>query len=123
MTLLKSLYYRDLFFPLKMFYHPKGDAYHSPIVFTYILSPDGRCEAYPLGVQLFLLMLYFGLGKVYWIPKTNRVSRVFFARKCFIPRREMHGISIRGPIVFTYVLFWVRKRILDFQFTNGFLPF
>ena len=28
-----------------------------------------------------------------------------------------------GPIVFTYVLFRVRKRILDFQFTGGFLPF
>ena len=28
-----------------------------------------------------------------------------------------------GPIVFTYVLFWVRKRILDFQLTGGFLPF
>ena len=28
-----------------------------------------------------------------------------------------------GPIVFTYVLFWVRKRILDFQFTGGFWHF
>ena len=28
-----------------------------------------------------------------------------------------------GPIVFTYVLFWVRKRILNFQFAGGFLPF
>ena len=28
-----------------------------------------------------------------------------------------------GPIVFTYVLFCLRKRILDFQFTGGFLPF
>ena len=26
-----------------------------PIVFTYVLSPEGRCEAYPVGVQLFLL--------------------------------------------------------------------
>ena len=28
-----------------------------------------------------------------------------------------------GPIVFTYVLFWVRKTLEAFQFTNGFLPF
>ena len=28
-----------------------------------------------------------------------------------------------GPIIFTYVLFCVRKRILDFQFTGGFLLF
>ena len=28
-----------------------------------------------------------------------------------------------GPIVFTYVLFCVRKRILDFQLKDGNLPF
>ena len=28
-----------------------------------------------------------------------------------------------NPIVFTYVLFWVRKRIVDFKFTGGFFPF
>ena len=27
-----------------------------------VLSPEGRCVAYPVGVQLFLLMFYFGLG-------------------------------------------------------------
>ena len=26
----------------------------APIVFTYVLSPEGRCEAYPVGVQLRL---------------------------------------------------------------------
>ena len=36
-------------------------------------------------------------------------------RKCFIPRREMRSISSGGPIVFTYVLFWVRKRMWHFQ--------
>ena len=36
-------------------------------------------------------------------------------RQCFIPQREIRSISSRGPIVFTYVLFWVRKGILDFQ--------
>ena len=28
-----------------------------------------------------------------------------------------------GPIVFTYVIFCIRKRILHFQFVGGFLPF
>ena len=28
----------------------------------------------------------------------------------FIPRREMRSISSRGPIVFTYDIFWVSKR-------------
>ena len=34
-----------------------------PIVFTYALSPKGRCVAYPVGVQLFLLMFYFWVRK------------------------------------------------------------
>ena len=37
----------------------------------------------------------------------------------FIPRRHTEG----GPIVFTYVLFCVRKRILDFQFVTEKTPF
>ena len=39
--------------------------------------------------------------------------------KQFIPRRHTEG----GPIVFTYVLFCVRKRILDFQFVTEKTPF
>ena len=34
---------------------------------------------------------------------------------CCIPPREMHSISSWGPIVFTYVLFWVREVILHFK--------
>ena len=41
--------------------------------------------------------------------------------KCFIPQREMRSISSRGPIVFTYVLFWVREGISHFQKSIGFL--
>ena len=35
------------------------------------------------------------------------------------PKGRLPADSSRGPIVFTYVLFCVRKRILDFQFTSG----
>ena len=74
-------------FCFKMFYPPKGvcfaDSQRGPIVFTLhfigvgrgtqdsksnwfyriffcenVLSPGGRCIAYPVGVQLFLLMFY-----------------------------------------------------------------
>ena len=37
----------------------------------------------------------------------------------FYPPKGTEG----GPIVFTFVLFCVRKRISDFQFKGGFLPF
>ena len=30
-----------------------------------VLSPEGICVAYPVGVQWFFLMFYFGLGRVY----------------------------------------------------------
>lgn len=33
----------------------------------------------------------------------------------------MRSISSRGPIVLTYVLFWVREGILHFQKSIGFL--
>ena len=38
------------------------------------------------------------------------------------PKGRLLADSSRGPIVFTYVLFCVRKRILGFQFRGGFLP-
>ena len=52
-----------------------------------------RCAAYPVGVLLFLSPkgdakriqegsnCIFGLGKVYWISKINKVYRVFFLRE------------------------------------------
>ena len=50
-------------------------------------------------------------------PKYCDFGRAF-SSKCFIPRREMHSISSGGPIVFTYVLFWVRKWTLKKKFTQ-----
>ena len=40
-----------------------------PIVFTYVLSPEGRCEAYPVGVQLFLLMFYPPKGDTQYLTR------------------------------------------------------
>ena len=77
-----------------MFYPPKGDTQYltrgpivftyvlspegrtegGPIIFTYVLSPEGRCEAYPVGVHLFLLMFYFVLGNELW--KKKKVTQV-----------------------------------------------
>ena len=44
---------------------------------TMDLSPEGRCVAYSVGVQLFLLMFYFGLGRVYCTFK-NRLGFLRF---------------------------------------------
>ena len=128
-----------------------ADTVGGPIVFTYVLfcvrkrildfqilnlqsaflrPPEcfiprrDSAEQSPKGVQLFLLMFYFGLGNVYWTFNLQSVFCLFETSKMFSPpeglcRAEPEG----GPIFFTYVLFWVRKRILDFQFTGGFFPF
>ena len=78
----------------------------------------------PKEVQLFLLMSYFVLGNVYWTFNLQTVFCLFETFKMFYPPK---GLCIAdtegGPIVFAYVLFCVRKRILDFQFTFGFLSF
>ena len=50
------------------------------------------------------------------ICNAERVQPTTWWWKTFYPPKETEG----GPIVFTYVFFFVRKRILDFQFTDGF---
>ena len=78
----------------------------------------------PKEYQLFLLMSYFVLGNVYCTFNLLAVLCLFETSPMFYPsKRRLLADSSRGPIVFTYVLFCLRKRILDFQFTNGFLPF
>ena len=63
------------------------------------LSTEGTLKSRePKEVQLFLLMFYPPKG---------------------LCKADTEG----GPIVFTYVLFCLRKRILDFFFNSGFWPF
>ena len=38
------------------------------------------------------------------------------------PKGSLLAASSRGPIVFTYVLFWVSKTLESFQFTDGNSP-
>ena len=82
-----------------------------PIVFTYVLSPEGRCVAYPVGVQLRLFpFIEFWVRKgILDFKNLYGLSRFFLRENVFILRREMNSISSRGPIVFTYVLFVVGR--------------
>ena len=74
----------------------------------------------PKEVQLFLLMSYFGLGNVYWTFNLQAVFCLFETLKMFYPPKGLCKADTKGgPIVFTYVLFCLRKRILDFHFTGG----
>ena len=109
---------------LLMFYPPKGhllaDSSRGPIVFTYI-SPEGTsaCRLQ----QLFFTYELFGLVRVYWTFNLQTVFFLFEPPECLSPGGTLQSRARRWSIVFTYVLFWVRKRILDFQFTGGLLPF
>ena len=85
--------------------------------------PKGLCRAeYPRRSNCFYLC-FFVLGNVYWIFNLLTVFRLFETFKIYLPKGLCKADTEWGPIVFTYVIFWVRKRILDFQFTDGFLPF
>ena len=96
----KSVYSIGLFETLKMFYPPKG-----------------RLPADSSRVQLFLLIFYFGLGNVYWTFRFCGGNRLFQILRLFYPsKRRLPEDSSRGPIVFTYVLFWVRKTLEAFLF-------
>ena len=58
------------------------------------------------------------------VSKSALVIRLFENPPMFYPPKErLPADSSRVPLVFTFVLFWVRKRKLDLQFTDGFLPF
>ena len=69
-------------------------------------------------------MSYFVLGNVYWTFNLLAVFCLFETLKMFYPPKGLYKADTEGgPIVFTHVLFCVWKPILDFQFTDGFLPF
>ena len=78
------------------FWNAGSRAYYCNIMSTIgrsadYLSPEWIAIAEPKVVPLFLLMFY---------P----------------PKGRLPADSSRGPIVFTYVLFWVRKTLEAFQF-------
>ena len=74
-----------------------------------------RCLSWELAVSPIYLKFYWSLGWPF---------RVFCTIWCIYPSKGLCKANTEGgPIVFTYFLFCVRKRILDFQFTSGFLHF
>ena len=83
-----------------------------------VLSPEGRCRAYPVGVQLFLLMFYPPKGDTQYLTRgpidtlsiyclSERLEHfknqlgllTFFPSKCFIPRREIRSISLGVQLI------------------------
>ena len=86
-----------------------------------ILSPEGRCVAYPVEVQFFFYIYIICLSnRVLHFHKSIKFLKIFEPRKCFIPRREIRSISSRGPID-TLSIYCLRERILHFQKSIGFL--
>ena len=72
---------------------------------------------------MFLLMSYFGLGNVYWTFNLRAVFCLFETPRMFYPPKgSLLAASSRGPIVFTYVLFWVSKSLETFHFRAGIWP-
>ena len=103
------------------FYHP----YKTHVFKTFIPRRDSAKQI-PKEVQLFLLMSYFGLGNVYLTFNLLAVFCLFETSKMFYPPEGLCASKVPKMVqlFFTYILFFgARKRILDFQFTDGFLPF
>ena len=80
-------------------------------------------EAAPKGSNSYSFH-FIGAGKGAGGFNLHAVFCLFENLKMFYPPKGLCKADTEGgPVVFTYVLFWVRKRILDFQFTGGFLLF
>ena len=90
----------------------------------YFIPRTDSAKQIPKDVQLFLLMSYFVLGNVYCTFNLTAFFFLFETLKMFyLPKGLCKADTEGGPIVFTYVLFCVRKRILNFQFCIGNPPF
>ena len=73
-----------------------------------VLSPEGNRRR----SNCFYLCFNFGLGTYIGLSKSQLSDGLFETLKIFYPMKKTEG----GPIAFTYVLFWVWKRILDLSF-------
>ena len=79
--------------------------------------PKGLCVAESNGVHMTVFPFYCVWETVFGPFVSWAVIRLFQILKMFyLPKGSLPADSSRGSIVFTYVLFWVRKRILDFPF-------
>ena len=89
---------------------------------TIFIPRRDVCLQTPVGVQLFLLMYYFVLGNVYWTLNLLPVFRLFETFKMFYPPKGLCKADTEGgPIVFTYVLFCLRKCISIYRRFFAFL--
>ena len=67
------------------------------------LSPIGRYVECPVGVQLRSLSIYWVRNGILDYKTQKGLSR-FFARKCFIPLKEIRSISSSGSIEVSFNL-------------------
>ena len=89
-----------------------------------VISKRDSAKQIPKEVQLFLLTSYFVLGNVYRNFNLLAVFCFFETFKMLYPQKGLCKADTEGgSIVFNYILFCVRKRTLDFQFTGGFCLF
>ena len=90
----------------------------------YPLSPGGMVRKQLPRGPLDTLSIYWCRKRFWGVSNLRRVRGLFEKLENFYPLKGLCKADTEGgPIVFTYVLFCVRKRILEFQFTDGFLPF
>ena len=75
-------------------------------------------------VQLFLLMFYCCLRKVFDTFHFELVIRLFKTLKFFYPPKGASKAELKVVQLFLLIFYFlVEKRILDIQFNNGFSPF
>ena len=91
-------------------------------ILVLVLSFEGRCVAYPVGVQLFLLMFYFGLGNELWKKKGHRSSVILaelFPQNVLSPEGSLLRRLPKGSNCFYFTFYWCRKRYPGFKIQLG----
>ena len=77
---------------------------HGYLVHKLILSAEGRCPAYPVGVLSTVFLFYIWSSKRIWHFQNITIRAFSKPWKCFIPRSQMRSISHMGSDCFTYVI-------------------
>ena len=76
------------------------------------------CLQTPVGVQLFLLRYYFGLGNVYWTFRFRGGNPPFWKLQNALSPGGTPGVQL-----YSFHFIRLEKGVWHFQFTNGNSPF
>ena len=86
------------------------------------LIPEGRCVANPVGVQLFLLVIYLGQEILRAFQKFIWFLELFLLQNVLSPDWRCVAYPVGVQLFYSWFI-WVKKSLEPFKNSNGFSNF